>query len=201
MGSLLLSSGSWYPQDFVCALQDWSVWFPQSCGSPVIKSHWPSRSDSLGIPRPFVRFSGLEAWCGAQNFHNSGRTSLVLLLSCLGSPTWWELDLILLWLHPSCYLTEASSCFSMGVYFFGGFQRPPVNGCSATSCNFGVLTGGSECTSFYSAILKQMRLYSSLQRKSFAYLSIFVSIACSLSVKPKIITKTNIEKLFSSVKS
>jgi len=162
VGSLLLSSGSWYTQGFVCALQDWSLGFPQSCGSPIIKSHWPSRSDSLGIPRPFVWFPGLEAWYGAQNFHNSGKTSLVLSFSSLWSPTSWELDLILLWWRPSYYLTEASSCVLMGVYFFGGFQRPSVNGCSTASCDFGVLTGGNECTAFYSAILKQMPLYSSL---------------------------------------
>ena len=162
VGSLLLSSGSWYTQGFVCALQDWSLCYPQSRGRPIIKSHWPSRSDSLGIPRPFVWFPGLEAWYGAQNFHNSGKTSLVLSFSSLWSPTSWELDLILLWLHPSYYLTEASSCVSMGVYFFGGFQRPSFNGCSTASCDFGVLTGGNECTAFYSAILKQMPLYSSL---------------------------------------
>ena len=30
VGSLLLSSGSWCAQDFVCALQDWTLCFPQS---------------------------------------------------------------------------------------------------------------------------------------------------------------------------
>ena len=84
MRSLLLSSGSWYTQGFVCALQDWSLCYPQSRGRPIIKSHWPSRSDSLGIPRPFVWFPGLEAWYGAQNFHNSGKTSLVLSFSSCG---------------------------------------------------------------------------------------------------------------------
>ena len=57
------------------------VCFPQSCGSPVIKSCWPLRPDSLGIPSPFAESSGWEAWCGAQNIHNSGRTSLVLFCS------------------------------------------------------------------------------------------------------------------------
>ena len=43
-GSLLLSSGSWQnKKGFVCILQDWSLRFPQSCGSLVIKFHWPSR--------------------------------------------------------------------------------------------------------------------------------------------------------------
>ena len=55
VGSLLLSSRYSYAQDFVCALQDWSLCFPQYCGGLVIKSCWPSRSDSLGIPSPFVR--------------------------------------------------------------------------------------------------------------------------------------------------
>ena len=37
--------------------------------------------------------------------------------------------------------------------FFGGIQHSPVNDCSAVSCNFGVLTGEDEHTSFYSVIL------------------------------------------------
>ena len=44
-----------------CALQDWSPCFPQSCGRPIIKSHRPSRSNSLGIPSPFVGSPGYEA--------------------------------------------------------------------------------------------------------------------------------------------
>ena len=59
--SLLLSSESYCLQGFVCALQDWSLCFPQSCGSLVIKPHWPSRSDSLGIPSPLVGSPGWEA--------------------------------------------------------------------------------------------------------------------------------------------
>ena len=31
-----------------------------------------------------------------------------------------------------------------GIYFPGGIQHSPVNGCSAASCNFGVLTGEDE---------------------------------------------------------
>ena len=79
VGSRLLSSGSWCTQDFVCALQDWSLCFPQSSGRPTIKSHWSSRSDSLGIPSPFVRSPGWEASCRVQNLRNSARTSSALL--------------------------------------------------------------------------------------------------------------------------
>lgn len=41
-------------------------------------------------------------------------------------------------------------CF---VFFFTGFQHYPVDGCPTTSCDFGALIGGDECSSFYSAIL------------------------------------------------
>ena len=94
MGSLLLSSESWCMQSFIFSLQDWSLCFPQSCGSIIIKSSWPSRSNSLGIPSPFVRFPGWEAWHRVQNLHNSGRSYLVLFFSSLWLPTWQEWDLI-----------------------------------------------------------------------------------------------------------
>ena len=61
VGLLLLSSGTWYMQDFVCAFQDWSLSFSQSNRSSIIKSHWPSKPDFLGIPSPFVRSPGCEA--------------------------------------------------------------------------------------------------------------------------------------------
>ena len=36
----------------------------------------------------------------------------------------------------------------VGYLFLGGFQHPPVDGFSAASCDFGVLTGEDECMSF-----------------------------------------------------
>ena len=81
MGPLLLS-GSWCAQNFVCALQNWSLCIPWSSGSPIIKSHWHSRPDSLGIPSPFVRSTGWEAWSWVQNLGNSVGAPLVLF-SCL----------------------------------------------------------------------------------------------------------------------
>ena len=61
--SWLLSPASWCTQGFVCVLQE--SLFPQSCGSSIIKSCWPSKSDSLGIPSPFARSPGGEVGCGA----------------------------------------------------------------------------------------------------------------------------------------
>ena len=105
--SLLLSSESWYAQGFVCALQDWSLPFPQSCGSLVIKFHCPSRSDSLGIPSPFVGSPGWEVSCGVLNLHNSGRSSLVLFFSLwVTHPTDMGFDFFMI--VPSYHLTAGS---------------------------------------------------------------------------------------------
>ena len=54
--------------------------------------------------------------------------------------------------HSSSADSPCSGCGSPGACF-GGIQHSPVDGCSAVSCNFGVLTGEDECTSFYSDIL------------------------------------------------
>ena len=80
VGSLLLSSGPWYAQDFVCALQDWSLCFPQSCESPIIKSHWLSKPDSLGIPRLGSLTWGSEPTQQWENFFG------IIFLQFVGHP-------------------------------------------------------------------------------------------------------------------
>ena len=127
--------------------------FPQSYGS--LKFHWPSRSDSLESPSSFVRSPGLEAWHGIQNLHNSGRTSLLLLFSSLWvtHPMGMRFDFIVIVpLLLSCCVFFVFGC-GVSFFFFGMFQHPPLNSCSAVSCIFGALAGGDECMSFYSAIL------------------------------------------------
>ena len=66
---------------------------------------------------------------------------------------WWVWGLILnviLPLLPSCWgLPFALGC---RVPFFGGIQCSSADGCSAVSCNFGVLSEDKH-TSFYSTIL------------------------------------------------
>ena len=54
-------------------------------------------------------------------------------------------------LLPSCW--GFSFALGCGASLFGGIQHSPVDGCSATSCNFGVFTGEDEHTSFYTTIL------------------------------------------------
>ena len=77
LGVTAPSPGSQCTHYFVCGLQEWSLCFPQSCRSPAIKSHYASKSDSLGIPPPVAGPPGWEAWRGAQNLHSSGWTSVV----------------------------------------------------------------------------------------------------------------------------
>ena len=60
---------------------------------------------------------------------------------------WKVKDLILnviLPLLPSCW--GFSFALGHGVSFFVGIQHSPVDGCSAVSCSFGVLTGEDERT-------------------------------------------------------
>ena len=54
---------------------------------------------------------------------------------------------------PTTSLKLLLCLWTWGIFFFGGFQHPPVHGCSTASCNFGAFTRGYDCTSFYSAIL------------------------------------------------
>ena len=57
-------------------------------------------------------------------------------------------------LHPSHCLVVASPLPVLWVSFSDGFQHSPIDGCSAASCNFGVLEGKDKCMSFYSTTRK-----------------------------------------------
>ena len=142
-----------HTQISLCVFQDWSLCFPSPVKSFVIKSCWPSRSDSPGIPGPFAGSSGWEAWRGVQNLHKSGRTSLVLFSSLwVTHPVGVGFDFIVIApLQPSHYLFFF--VFGCVVSSSVGFQHPFVNGCLTASCNFGALAGGDEHMSCYSAIL------------------------------------------------
>ena len=86
--------------------------------------------------------------CG--NFGSWCTQGLIEPCECL----WWVWGLILNVISPlllSC--GGFSFALERGVSFFGGIQHFPVDGCSAASCNFGVLAGEDEHMSFYSTIL------------------------------------------------
>ena len=133
------------------------------CGSPIIKSWWSSRSDSLGLPSPFVGSPSWEDWRGVQNLNNSGITSLILLFSCLWIIHPVVMGFVLSWSCLSYHLTVVSSLSLEVEYLFGGFQFSPFNGCSTTSCNFGTIIRGDECYSFYVAILNHKSVHLHLK--------------------------------------
>ena len=92
--------------------------FPQSYGSPTVESHWPSRSDSLGIPSPFVRSPGWKPAVGSRTFTTVGELLWYYCSPVCGSPTQQVWDLILSWLCSSYHLAVASSLFlDMGYLF------------------------------------------------------------------------------------
>ena len=79
------------------------------------------------------------SWCTVGLFEPSERLWRVwgLILNVISPllPSYWGLSFAL----------------GCGASFFGGIQHSPFDGCSAESCNFGVLAE-DECTSFCTAI-------------------------------------------------
>ena len=69
------------------------------------------------------------------------------------SPTHQLWDLIYCYCAPPTISLWLLLCLWMWGIFFGELQCLPVDDCPAASCDSGVLTRGSESTSFYSAIL------------------------------------------------
>ena len=119
---------------------------PQSCGSPIIKSHWPSVSGSLGVPSSFVASPGWEAWL--RTFTTVEELLWYYCFLVCGSSTQQVWDLTLLCLYPSYRLTVASSSYTWGIFFLVGSSVFLLIGCSTGSCDFGALTGGDEHLSF-----------------------------------------------------
>ena len=93
---------------FMCALQEWSLCSPQSSRSPAIKSHWPSKSDSLWefllpLPDPHVG----EPDVGPRTLTPVGGPLCYKCSPVCEPPTQQSWDSILLQFRPSHHLTEA----------------------------------------------------------------------------------------------
>ena len=111
------------------------------------------------VAAPRVRAPAAD-WCWPvppQETRTQGRLSLCGVSGSWCTQVWFEPSKCLwqVWvlilngispLLPSCW--GFSFALADGVSFSGGIQHPLVDGCSAESCNFGVLTGEDECTSF-----------------------------------------------------
>ena len=159
-------SRSWCTQAFVCALQE-SV--SQSCvssGSSTVGSMAISFKRAYAIPRSAVpRALSLQQSTVDPCLHRR-HSNIVLAQSLWGLWVWWAQGLFepseCLWklwglilntispVLPSC--SGFSFALGNGISFSGGIQHSPVDSCLAASCNFGVLAGGNECTSYYPAV-------------------------------------------------
>ena len=168
VGSLLLSPGSWWAQGFVCALLE-SV-------SSVLCKFWQLyggvNGDLLqeGLCHTQVCCTQSPCLCGKPLLTHTSVGDIQTLIGrwlSLCGVTWctqgfvWALwaSLVGIGFDSKCGFAPPTILLGLllapghRVSFFGGIQHSLVNGCSAVSCNFGVLTEENEHTSFYSAIL------------------------------------------------
>ena len=123
-----------------CVIQVCCTQRPCPCGRPLLT--WTSAGDSQTLRGRSGSVSVGPWW--AQGFVWGLWVSLV--------GTWFDSKLDF---APPTILLGLLLCPWMWSIFFGGIQHSPVDGCSAACCNFGVLTGEDERTSFYSTILSR----------------------------------------------
>ena len=86
-------------------------------------------------------------------------------------PVGMRFDFIVSVLPPAVSLRLRHCLWVWGV-FFGGFQCPPVDGCSTASCDFGALAG-DECMFLYSTILIWNATFNFMFTKFFSVLLLF----------------------------
>ena len=129
MRSLVLSPEYWCMQDFVCALHGWSLCYPQSYGSPITKSHWPSKWEWPKSPKWPWGFSVPlpDSQAGKPDMRLRTFTTVRELLwyyysPVCGSLTQWVWNLI-----SSClclfYHLIAASPLSLWAIFFGRYHH------------------------------------------------------------------------------
>ena len=154
---LLLSSASWCMKNFICVLQDWSLfppvlWKYYNQILLALKARFPGDSQPLfQIPRlgrlmrgpePSQQCKSVFGIIAFQSGSPPSKTGILLYCDCAPPIT-------LLWLLFA---------FEHEISLFGGSQCPFVNVFAKARCNFGVNAGGDEHMSFYSAILNQKLL-------------------------------------------
>ena len=181
LGPLLLSPGSWCAQSFICALQE--------SDSPVLRKFWQFYGGVNGdllqeglchtqvcctqSPCPCSRG---RCWPAAlqETLKHSSPQSLWDLWVLVHGTFAWALQVSLAGMGFDSKHDFAPPTIFLGLLlypwtwciFFGGIQHFPVNGCSAVSCNFGVLTE-DERMFFYSA---------TLLRHTYTYLFLFICL-------------------------
>ena len=137
-----------FKMTYACGSQDCCSQCPWPCSRPLLthastKESWrltgKSGSVSCGVTAPFSWVLVHTRFCfSGGSLEHLWRIWALILNTILPLP-------------PS--RLGFSFGLGHGVSFFDGIHNSLVNGCSAASCNFGVLTGEDEHTSFYSTIL------------------------------------------------
>ena len=161
VGSLLLSPGSWCALAFVCALQEsvspvlckfWWLYGRVNgdllqeglCHTQVYCTQSPCPCSSLLLTHTSAGDSQTQFWFSLCGVSGSCVHKVCMRPPSVSGRLW---GLILTVISP---LLQSFWGFSFalghGVSFFGGIKHSPVDGCSAASCNFGVLAGEDECT-------------------------------------------------------
>ena len=165
VGSLLLSPGSWCAQVSVCVHQECVSLYCVSSGHSMVGLMATSSKRAYAIPRyaapraPTLQQSTADLYLLRRHYLLKGRSDSVFVRSpgthkVLLEPfehLWWVWGWGISPLARSCW--GFSFALGCGISFFGGIQHSPVDGCSAVSCNSGILTGEDKHTSFYSTIL------------------------------------------------
>ena len=137
---------------------------------------WFSRSSSSRCWTPRL---GSLMWGSEPSFQWVDFCGISVLQSVSHPPSSYGI-----WFYCNCSPPTVSLwlllCLWMWGIFFGNFQCLPVDDCPTASCDSGVLTRGSESTSFYSAIVVPL-----LFTLFFHYLLPFFR-QCRYSIFPKL---------------
>ena len=150
------SPGCWCTQGFVCALQEsvslvlctfWQIYGGINgdlleeglCQNQVCYTQSPS---PCFRPLPTLTFVGdTQTLKGRSGSVSVGSSCVHNVLFEPPEYLWRVWGLIIMWFHPFYHLAEASPLpLDVGYLFFSGIQHSLVDGCSAVSFNFGVLT-------------------------------------------------------------
>ena len=130
--------------------------FPQSCGAPVQKPHWPSLPNALGASSPSARTPGMGTWHGAQNSHSSRWVSVIQLLFSLWAAHQAGMGLFISRNCPSCRLAMASSVFWSRITVFDSSQSIWLKVVQYLVVILLLFMREGQPPSFYSAVLIQI---------------------------------------------
>ena len=97
---------SWCVQDFVCALQEWSLCFSQSCGSPIVTYRWPSRWGFCGDSQSLCWIPRLESlmWGSEPSQQWDNFFAIIVLQSVDCPPGGYGIWFYLEWASPTISL-------------------------------------------------------------------------------------------------